>query len=90
MELEEIREHLDRIDNALVLLLAERQSFIPLVAEYKKKSKIKRYQPDREKVIFEKKRKLASENNLSPDLAEEIFKSIISNSHEIEKEIMGE
>ncbi len=38
MELTEIREHLNRLDSALVLILAERMSFIPKVAKYKKEN----------------------------------------------------
>jgi len=32
MDIKEIRQHLDRLDEALVLILAERQSLIPLVS----------------------------------------------------------
>jgi chorismate mutase/prephenate dehydratase len=89
MELKEIREHLDRIDSALVMLLAERMSFIPKVAEYKKKNNLPRYQPEREKEILASKRKLAEANNLNPDLIETLFKAIIEDAHRIEKDIMG-
>lgn len=89
MELKEIREHLDRLDIALVTILAERQSLIPKVAEYKKENNLERYQPNREKEIFEKKRELAKSMNLDPDLVEDLFKRIIENSHAIEKEIIG-
>ena len=89
MELKEIREHLDRIDSALVMLLSERMSFIPKVAEYKKKNNLPRYQPEREKEILASKRKLAEANNLNPDLIETLFKAIIEDAHRIEKDIMG-
>jgi len=90
MDLKEIREHLDRIDSALLMILAERMSLIPKVAEYKKKNKIKRFQPEREREIIEKKRKMAGDNGLNPDLVEDLFKRIIEDSHRIEKDIMGE
>ena len=90
MELSEIREHLDRLDNALLTILAERMSFIPKVAEYKKKNNIIRYQPEREKQIFEAKEELAKKLNVNPELAKKIFKTIIEDSHRIEKEIIGE
>ena len=38
MDLKEIREHLDRVDNSLLFLLAEKMSLIPKVAEYKKRT----------------------------------------------------
>jgi chorismate mutase len=71
------------------MLLAERMSFIPKVAEYKKKNNLPRYQPEREKEILASKRKLAEANNLNPDLIETLFKAIIEDAHRIEKDIMG-
>lgn len=89
MELKEIRQHLDRIDNAILIMIAERMSLIPKVAEYKKKNNIPRYHPDREKEIIDSKRKMASENGINPDFAERIFREIIKESHVIEEGIMG-
>ena len=88
MELPEIREHLDRLDNALLTILAERMAFIPKVAEYKKKNNIARYQPEREQQIFEAKEELAKKLNINPELAKKIFETIIEDSHRIEKEIL--
>ena len=90
MDLKEIRENLDRIDQSLVTILAERMSFIPKVAEYKKAKGVARFQPEREKQIIESKRKLAEEHGLNPDLVEDLFKRIIKDAHRIEKGIIGE
>jgi chorismate mutase len=90
MELPEIREHLDRLDNSLITILAERMSFIPKVAEHKKQNKIERYQPEREKEIFEAKEEMAKKLELNPELVKTIFEAIIKDAHRIEKEIMGE
>ena len=89
MNLSEIRNHLDRIDNALVLLLAERLAFIPYVAEYKLKHNIERYQPEREKEILKNKSELGKKHNLREEYLIDIFKRIIEESHHIEKDIMG-
>ncbi len=89
MELKEIREHLDRLDNALVWILAERMSFIPKVAEFKAKNKMERYQPEREKAILESKKKLAEQQGVNPALAEGLFKRIIEDAHRIEEGIIG-
>jgi len=88
-DLKEIRQHLDRLDNALVLILAERMSLIPEVAEFKKANNIAQFQPDREKQIFEAKRKLAAELSVNPDLVEAIFKEIIKDAHRIESKIIN-
>jgi chorismate mutase/prephenate dehydrogenase len=90
MDLKELREHLDRLDNALLYILAERMILIPKVAQYKKENNIPRYQPERELQIITGKRELASKLALNPDLAEIIYKAIIEDAHRIEKEIIGE
>jgi chorismate mutase len=90
MDLQEIREHLDRIDKTIVFMLAERMSLIPKVAEYKKENHVERYQPEREKEIMQVKRALAEELKLNPDLVEDLFKRIIQDAHRIEKDILGE
>lgn len=89
MELKEIREHLDRLDNAIVLLLAERLSLIPHVARYKIKHNIQRYQAEREKEILIKKAELGEKYNLRKEYIEDMFKRIIEESHHIEKKIIG-
>jgi chorismate mutase len=89
MDLKELRQHLDRLDAALLYILAERMSLIPKVAQYKKENNMPRFQPEREKEILETKRKLAESLNINPDLAEKIFKEIIEDAHRIEKEIIG-
>ena len=89
MELKEIREHLDRLDNAIVLLLAERLSLIPHVARYKIKHNIPRYQAEREKEILIKKAELGEKYSLRKEYIEDMFKRIIEESHHIEKMIIG-
>ena len=88
MDLKELREHLDRLDNALVMILAERMSLIPKVAEYKKANHIEQFQPEREKQLLEAKRKLAEQNSLNPELVEALFKEIIKDAHRIEAKII--
>ena len=89
MDLKELRAHLDRLDTAMVYILAERMSLIPKVAEYKKANNIPRYQPDREKEIIKIKRELALKLDVNPDLVETIYKEIIKDAHRIETEIIG-
>lgn len=89
MDLKEIREHLDRLDSAIVYLIAERVSYMPRIAKYKNKHNIERYHPKREAEIIEAKRKVAEDLGISPELVEDIFKRLIEESHKIEKKIMG-
>ena len=90
MELSEIRKKIDKYDKELVRIIAKRTALIPLVADYKKKNQIKRYQPDREQEIINQKRELAKKYNVSPELIEDLIKRIIQESHRIEKNIMEE
>ena len=89
MDLVELRKHLDRLDTALVYILAERMNLIPKVAEYKKANNILQYQPDREKEIIASKRALAEKAGLNPDLIEILYKEIIKDAHRIEAEIIN-
>jgi chorismate mutase-like protein len=88
MDLIELRKHLDRLDTALVYVLAERMSLIPKVAEYKKANHLPQYQPEREKEVIASKRELAQKAGLNPDLIETLYKEIIKDAHRIESEIM--
>lgn len=90
MDLNELRTHLDRLDNALLYILAERMSLIPKVAQYKKENNIARHQPEREAFIISHKREEAIKLLLNPDLVESIYKTIIADAHRIEKDVMGE
>ena len=87
MELSEIREHLDRLDNAMLILLAERMSLIPKVAEYKVKNGLPLKQPEREMQIFAAKCELARKNNLDEEFVKSIYKIIIEESLRIEEKI---
>lgn len=88
MELNEIRENLDRIDNGIIELLAQRMALIPKVIEYKQKHNIPRYQPEREKELIERLRNIAKENNLNPNLAEEFIRVVLKHSHNLQKETL--
>jgi len=88
--LDELRDHIDRLDNALIYILAERMSLIPDVARYKAETGTPRYQPSREEEIISQKRELAKNTGLNPSFVENIYCLIIAHAHEIEKEIMEE
>lgn len=85
MELEEIRKHLDRLDDAIVTLIAERLSYSRHVSKAKEESGQDLFQPQREKLIIEKVKKLASKHGLREELTQEIFEKIIKESLEIQR-----
>lgn len=88
MELNDLRNKLDKIDNQLIKILAKRMALIPSVAEYKIKNNLPRYQPEREKQVLKKIKNLANKANLNPNLAKNIIKLIIADAHRIEKDLM--
>ena len=88
MELEKIREHLDRLDNAITMLIAERQSFAPLVAEYKVEHNMPVFQPEREQKILNKKAELARQYGVDETLIIDIMKRIIEDSRRIQTPII--
>jgi len=87
-DLTDLRRILDDLDTILIQTLSARMSYIPDVAMYKKEHKIAQYQPEREAEIIAKKRQLATNIGLNPDLAEDVMKLIIKYAHGIEKEVM--
>lgn len=86
MELNEIRQHLDRLDNTILALLAERLSYSEKVAEQKQTQQLPIYQPEREQEIIDQKKDIAKKHSLNPEFAKDIFKKIIDESSRIQRE----
>ncbi len=88
MKLEEIREHIDRLDTALLLLLAERQSLMPYVAEEKRKKNLPIAHPKREQEIIKEKTELGKKYGLRKEYLEKIYRIIIEESKYIQENIL--
>ncbi len=84
-ELGEIRKKLDKIDNILIKLLAERQSYMPAVAKYKKENNLPLTHSKREKEILDAKKQMAEELGLDNIFIESIFKLIFKSSKTVQK-----
>lgn len=89
IDLAELRKNIDILDAELLAALAKRMQLIPQVAAYKKANNVQRYQPEREKEVFQKWRTLAEQQGVNPDLAEKIIRTIIEDAHRIEEEIIN-
>jgi len=89
MDLEKIRKQIDKIDDNILSLLAERASLMPDVAQYKLENNIARNQPEREKELISKIIKQSEKYNLNSKYVQNIFKRIIRESHTIQKKIIG-
>jgi len=75
--LEEVRNNIDRIDNGIIKLIAERGSFVKQAAKFKKdKDDVKA--PQRVEAVIQKTRQLAKQYGANPDMVEKLYRSMIS------------
>ena len=86
--MKELRKELDLLDNELIKLVSKRFKFIEQAAIIKDDiSKIR--DNDRIEDIVKRLRKLAKNNDISPDIVEKLWRYIIELSIELETEIFS-
>ncbi|HXI85961.1 MAG TPA: chorismate mutase [Parvularculaceae bacterium] len=73
----EARAEIDRIDRALVELLAERWTYVDRMWEFKRKDGQEANVPWRNREVIEKIRARAGELGLPPEMAEALWRQII-------------
>ncbi len=74
--IDEVREHIDRIDSRIVQLLAERAFYVEQAAKFKT-DKHAVLVPERMEQIVLRVRHLAVEEGMDPDVAEKIYRTIL-------------
>ncbi len=89
MNLKNIRNKIDAIDADLIKVISKRIKLIPEIAHIKKQNNIPRVNPKRESEIIKRIREIAHNSGVNKDFAEKIMKSLIKESHRIEKRILG-
>ena len=87
-KIKKARKHIDRIDAALIAILAERMSLMPEIAEYKKANKIPITDEKREIEIMKKLKKIGKEYGLDESFVEEVFLSIFNEAKRIQNEVV--
>lgn len=75
--LEEVRANIDRIDDSIIRLIAERTDYVKQAALFKKSEDGVRA-ADRVEAVIKKVREKALEYGASPDIAETVYRSMIS------------
>jgi len=75
--LEEIREQIDAIDSQIMRLFGERFLFVKEVVKYKKSDEASIIAADRRAIVLKRRREMAIENNLNPDIFEDIYSNLI-------------
>jgi isochorismate pyruvate lyase len=72
-----LREEIDRLDEQLIKLLAERQRLVEAVIAVKKRDGIPARVPQRVDYVIDHARALARAHNLDPALAEAIWSEMV-------------
>ncbi len=84
----DVRNEIDNIDNAIISLLGERFKYVKEVVKYKEKTTDGIEATDRKKAVLERRRKMAEERGLNPDVIEDIYKKLIQYFISEEKKIV--
>jgi len=84
---EDVRAEIDRIDQALLSLFAERHGYVTRMAEIKTDPH-EAYDPRRIETVIQKQRKRADELGLDEDQAELIWRTLINWNVNYEKGII--
>jgi len=75
--LEEVRTNIDRIDNEIIKLIAEREMHVVLASKFKKDSQSVK-SPQRVESVIQKVRSKAKEYGADPDMIEALYREMIS------------
>ena len=74
--LDDVRSEIDRIDNDIVKLIAERERYVLQAAEFKKDERGVKA-PDRVKAVLERVDEKARKYGAPPDIAVTVYKNMI-------------
>lgn len=83
-QLPELRVQIDEIDHAIVQLLAERMNVCREVAEIKEQTGATVIQPQRVRDVLSSRRQWAIDSGVDADFAEQLFRTLLSETHRIE------
>jgi chorismate mutase len=89
-DLNDLRESLDNIDNALIFLLAERFRVTQKIGIYKSEHGLPAVDEAREKAQFARVERLARDRGLNPEFAAKMLRLIIDEVVENHEAIHGE
>lgn len=84
-DLNEVRENIDKIDNQIVKLIAERSCYVKQAANFKKDTDDVKA-PKRVEMVIEKVRKLAENNDVNPNIVEVVYRNMINSFITLELE----
>lgn len=76
-----VRQQIDKVDQQLIHLLAERLRLVAEVGKIKQQHGLPIYAPEREKAMIEARRQEAESQGLQPDLIEDILRRLMRESY---------
>lgn len=74
--IEEVRSEIDRIDRAMIEAIAQRRAYVHAVMQFKR-SADDVHAHDRQRQMLAVRRAWAEEQNLSPEMVESIFRTMV-------------
>ena len=81
--IEEVRANIDRIDDGIIKLIAERTEYVKQVTKFKTNAESVKA-PDREKAVIRKVRGSAEKYGADADMVEALYREMISRFIEME------
>ncbi|MGJ7922577.1 chorismate mutase [Neobacillus sp. LXY-4] len=75
--IQEVRESIDYLDNQIVKLISERSRCVEQATKFKKDTNDVKA-PKRVEAVIQKVRTIADENNVNPDIIEQVYRTMIS------------
>jgi len=86
LELTKCRDEIERIDNEIIALLAQRLSLGKQIGELKRVAGLPVLDPSREAVIIRRAAEIAREKGLSPEPVRDMFWQIVGMSRKAQEE----
>ncbi len=88
-QLDQLRERIDRLDEQLVELLAQRRRVVQEVAEVKQQHDLPTFHPAREENLISARRVQAVQAGLDPDYIEDLFRTVMRHSRVGQLDTLG-
>ncbi len=89
-DLQQYRDHIDRIDDQIIQLLAERQADVKAIGELKKAEGMSVYDPKRELSIRTRRKDLSKKLGIDPLRIDVIFDQILTLSRDTQQDMQGD
>jgi isochorismate pyruvate lyase len=89
VSLDELRNEIDAIDKEIIALIARRAGYVKEVVKYKKPDKDSIIAQERYDAVIKRRRELAIENKLNPDVIEKMYREMMNYFIEEEMKILN-